>query len=728
MANWQSIIRRFAEYEEKLASSPVLISVRRGLTMMIPLVLIGSLALVVISLPIPAYQNTMAVLFGGQWQNIFLYIRDGTFNIMSLIMVIAISYSYVMEYTSQNGQNASPIIAAVVSLSSFITILGMGKDNFTMATFGVTGIFVAIVVAISSAMLFLKLSTFKLLQIKALTDGGNPAFNFALAAIFPAGLTIAVYAVINQALEGFFGISNIQSFISGYFCGVFSRIDSPWWGGILFISLVHLFWALGMHGSNILEPVAQSFFVPALAVNQHLISAGRVPTEIFSKTFFDAFILMGGCGSTLCLIGAILIAGKHKNQIRLAKMSFIPVIFNINELIIFGVPIVLNPVYILPFLGVPVILTLVSALAMYAGLVPYTRNMVEWTTPIFLSGFTATGSLRGSMLQLFNLGLGTLCYIPFVKLAEGVADVQMKNNLDKLYAILRQGEERGTASTLLARYDDVGNIARFLAADLAHDLQNDQITLFYQPQVDYEGRVFGAEALLRWKHKSFGYIYPPLIIALAEESQLIDKLGGWIFDTACRDLHKMVQLGLQEIVVSVNISAVQLENDFFIKNLIETIKKRQINPANLNIEITEQLALTSSKKTFDQMIALKKMGIQLTMDDFGMGHSSLMYLKEYEFDTIKLDGCLVREILSNSNCSNIISSIVFLGKSLNYSIIAEYVEEEEQRKILHELGCSQYQGYLFSQAVPFHQLMEYIFKNDLNQWMDSPQRIDRPSA
>jgi len=178
---------------------------------------------------------------------------------------------------------------------------------------------------------------------------------------------------------------------------------------------------------------------------------------------------MGGCGTILCLISALFIKGRHKNQLQLAKLSFIPVFFNINELIVFGIPIVLNPVYLIPFLFVPIILTVSSFLSIHYGLVPHTSNLVEWTTPIFLSGYYSTNSINGSLLQLFNLVLGTLCYLPFVKFAQSVSDAQGRNNLNKVYDMFRQSEERGTASTLLTRQDDIGNISRFLAADLQHD-------------------------------------------------------------------------------------------------------------------------------------------------------------------------------------------------------------------------------------------------------------------
>jgi EAL domain-containing protein (putative c-di-GMP-specific phosphodiesterase class I) len=252
-------------------------------------------------------------------------------------------------------------------------------------------------------------------------------------------------------------------------------------------------------------------------------------------------------------------------------------------------------------------------------------------------------------------------------------------------------------------------MSRFLSTDLDQDLKDERVSLFYQPQVDYKGAVFGAEALLRWKPRSVsGYLYPPLVTALAEESKLIDRLGYSIFDTVCGDLKRLYLLGHTAMTLSVNISSLQLENDSFAKNIAKIVERHGIDPKNLKIEITEQLALSSGKRIIDQIKAINDLGFKLEMDDFGMGHSSLMYLKEYDFDTIKLDGSLVRDLRSNESCSNIISSIVALGTSLNYSVIAEYVESEELRMMLHGLGCDKYQGYLYSAAIPFDKLAEYL--------------------
>jgi EAL domain-containing protein (putative c-di-GMP-specific phosphodiesterase class I) len=195
---------------------------------------------------------------------------------------------------------------------------------------------------------------------------------------------------------------------------------------------------------------------------------------------------------------------------------------------------------------------------------------------------------------------------------------------------------------------------------------------------------------------------------LAEEAQLMHRLGSWILDTACADLKTLSEIGCTSIVISVNVSALQFESAGFVDDVARIMDRHQVAPNNIEIEVTEQIALSSSQGIAERLKALRQLGVRLAMDDFGMGHSSLLYLKEFHFDTVKLDGSLVREILSNPTCCNIIRSIVSLGESLKYSVIAEYVETEEQKLLLHELGCDRYQGYLFSPALPLPQLKQLI--------------------
>lgn len=186
-------------------------------------------------------------------------------------------------------------------------------------------------------------------------------------------------------------------------------------------------------------------------------------------------------------------------------MALVPVLFNINELIMFGVPIVLNPIYLVPFLCTPLVLTVISYLATLAGLVPVAIHTVEWTTPIFLSGYAATpGRSRGACSQLVNLAVGVGIYLPFVRLAQARQLRSLEKQMERLARGgpgLRGG---GRTPALLARGGQLGSMAKLLAEDLRYALRSGGVRLHYQPQTDARGRVWGAEALLRWEHGPAG--------------------------------------------------------------------------------------------------------------------------------------------------------------------------------------------------------------------------------
>ena len=240
--------------------------------------------------------------------------------------------------------------------------------------------------------------------------------------------------------------------------------------------------------------------------------------------------------------------------------------------------------------------------------------------------------------------------------------------------------------------------ARALAADLEHDLDRGRLTLFYQPQFNDQGEIIGVEALLRWQHELYGYIDPPIAIALAEESGFFQRLDQWILDRACQQMHTLLAEGITGITLSINTTAPQLEGGAVYAGIQAALARYGIPPESLEIEITEKDALLASHATVERMKEIRALGVRLAMDDFGMGHTSLLYLKEYIFDTVKIDGSLVTGLMSNPVCSEIIGSIVMLGKSLSFSVLAEFVETEAQRDRLRQLGCRQYQGYLYQQT------------------------------
>ena len=217
----------------------------------------------------------------------------------------------------------------------------------------------------------------------------------------------------------------------------------------------------------------------------------------------------------------------------------------------------------------------------------------------------------------------------------------------------------------------------------------------------------GAEGLLRWKHSIGGFIYPPLVIILAKEEGFLDELGEYIINKACIDLKKSEKLLRNPVKFSVNISPDQLDDPKLPEQIKNIISSNDINPNMLGIEITEQIALSGSQIIIERINAIHNLGIKLIMDDFGMGHSSLIYLQNNNFDIVKLDGSLVKEILTNKRSSEIIMTIVNLSKNLEFDIVVEYVENIDQRDKLYGLGCEIYQGYYYSKAIPFEEFVEY---------------------
>ncbi len=235
-----------------------------------------------------------------------------------------------------------------------------------------------------------------------------------------------------------------------------------------------------------------------------------------------------------------------------------------------------------------------------------------------------------------------------------------------------------------------------LEADLREALQQHQFDLHYQAQVDADGRLTGAEALLRWQHPQRGLVAPADFIPLAEESGLILPLGQWVLETACAQLASWAQQEASaHLTLSVNVSARQLQQPDFVLQVLAALDRCGANPHRLRLELTESLLLQNVEDCIGKMHLLKARGIHFALDDFGTGYSSLSYLKRLPLDQLKIDLSFVRDALTDPDDAIIAGAIVALARSLGLEVIAEGVETEAQRHFLAGRGCLAYQGYLF---------------------------------
>ncbi|OON90470.1 MAG: hypothetical protein ATN32_03860 [Candidatus Epulonipiscium fishelsonii] len=247
----------------------------------------------------------------------------------------------------------------------------------------------------------------------------------------------------------------------------------------------------------------------------------------------------------------------------------------------------------------------------------------------------------------------------------------------------------------------------YMESEIREGLKNKEFCLFYQPQVNLEnGRTQGFEALMRWI-KPDGRIIPPFkFIPSAEETRLMIPMGNWVLKEACLFINRLEKKGYKDIYIAVNVSGIQLAEDNFIGIVQEILRETKVNIKNLHLEITETILMTNMKETTKKIRTLQEMGIGIALDDFGIGYSSLTYLKQFPINILKIEKNFIDDI--GTNRKNLVSSIINLGHELDLKVIAEGVENENQMDYLETLKCDILQGYIISKPIPEQKVFEFL--------------------
>ena len=647
----------------KIEQAAPIRAIRNGLVSIIPVLIIGAFALILQTFPVTWYQNLVKDSFFFKFLEV---INKATFGVLSVYMTFSISRAYMKLKADHDAVSGGAIIASIIA---FFILSGAYIEGYGLASMGPKSMFLAIIAALGASSLYLAFDRFLRRRRHTLfSPGADRELNHMLSTFVPIALTTVIFAIVNVGVMYIFGVESFRELLIKALTALFSIGKNAFVKGFFFVLLSSVLWFFGIHGSDTLQNVMDKYF-PTV---QEIAEGAEPISTMLPKEFFDCFVLMGGCGSTICLLIAILIFSRNRSRRSLGLTAAFPMIFNINEMMVFGLPIIFNPIMLIPFLTVPLVCYSVAYTAMATGLVPVIGHSVEWTTPIILGGYTATGSFAGALLQVVNVIVGVLIYMPFVRILDRRTSDEAKVSFSSFIEFFRANTQNLASMKLTELTDVHGDFAKNLCADLVHDIERGQITLAYQPQYSYEGNCVGAEALLRWHHPLYGYVYPPLVIKLAEEAGLLPTLEEEVVKKTLSDMPRINKRFGEGIKISFNITGTTVVTPRFLQFCRQLDAKEPFAGKNLCIEVTEQATLDFEKPATREAFAeLHNMGLLLAIDDFSMGQTSLNYLKDSMFDVIKIDGSLVKGLFTHQNCREIISSIKKLSSTLSLLVLAE---------------------------------------------------------
>ncbi|KGO15685.1 PTS lactose transporter subunit IIC [Clostridium botulinum] len=402
----------FVPIAARIGSQRHLVAIRDGFATITPIIMAGAFAVLFNNLGWKPYQNFMNWLLPANWKDFGGGVWNGTFAIMSLLVVFTISYHLAKSYEKDG------LSAGIVSLSALLILYKPTKDGgaVPLEFLGGQGLFFALIVALVATEIFVKLAGNPKLIIK-MPEGVPPAVAKSFAALLPSIIVLAITAAVKQ-IFGAIGIPDIHK-------ALFSALQAPLQGvmgslgGLLVLVLVQQFlWFFGLHGSNILAPIINAVLLPLTEANVRAFKNGVNPEHIINSQFLDSYVNMGGSGATIALLIAIFIIGrKSKSQKTIANLSIAPGMFNINEPVIFGLPIILNPIYFIPFILAPLASGVIAYVLTVIGFAPKVVVMAHWTTPPILGAIISTNSLRGGITALICMVVSIIIYMPFVRIA-----------------------------------------------------------------------------------------------------------------------------------------------------------------------------------------------------------------------------------------------------------------------------------------------------------------------
>lgn len=399
----------------KLDQNKYLTAIKDGFFAVMPLLIIGSMFLLIPNIPSAAYQEFMASKLGADWTDYILIPFNATMNLMTLFVIVGMSKSLGRSFGIDDITSIITALVAFIILTPMQELINKAGMGIPADNFGATGLFVGIFSTIVSIKIF------SLVEKKGWTIKmpGNVPSNVAISfsALIPELIVVLIFTIC-RVVFSFTSFKTVQNFIYTLLQKPLTNIGGNLIFLIIIVIIQQILWIFGIHGSNVTDGITKPIMFAQTAENAKAFAAGLQPPNILNYQFYSNFVNVGGAGATLALVLIILFWARSERFKSLGKLSIGAGIFNINEPIIFGLPIVLNPIMVLPFIIVPLVNILLTYFVMALGIVSIPNGInIQWTTPPILSGLIVSG-WKGALHQILLIIIDGLIYYPFFRIVD----------------------------------------------------------------------------------------------------------------------------------------------------------------------------------------------------------------------------------------------------------------------------------------------------------------------
>lgn len=660
---------------QKVAERRFLIAIRESFIALLPFLFVNSLMALILAL-VDVWQP--------QWQQYAFYtwLREFgivLFSFFPLMAMLSLSFHFAKYLNISAVVVASLSISALIALHIHVHGVSIDSESFSQFFGDPRAVIIPIVMAYSLQFV-MSIERLQILTSTSLSGYLKQHLNMLLPLIICFIVVTSSVWMVSELAQNI-----LEPFVqklggAGLFSQVFFRV-----------LVTHILWCFGVHGDNAYLLVVgvdnglQQVF-PALTIAQ----------------FMDLFVLFGGSGATLSLLIAIFIAAEDRNAINVARISLPFSLFNINEILIYGLPIIFNPRLVLPFVLVPCLNMLIGYFAVEHGFIAFTGQGFPWVTPTILNGLIAGQGLSVVILQLILIALGVVIYLPFVKRSNLISSVnsidatmikrvQLQHDIDKI-------AEQNYSQKQQQSIEHNRNLEKTMK-----EVLNGELLLYYQPKVDVEHNVaVGFEALLRLKN-SEGNVVGPYFIEEFDQAGYSNLIDTFVINRLAEDMLKWHGSNFFPKV------SLNLNPNNIIDEAIQTLLFEKLGQyaESIEIELLESAFMIDFERIESCIKRLRDAGFVILLDDFGTGFSSISLLSKVKIDGIKLDRTLLENIV-NPKGRTLYSHTCMLCQSLGFSLIAEGVETTEEAKFVKLAGVDYVQGWLYAKALPREEAKRYM--------------------